>query len=88
MKKLDGDNILIAKHSFEHYAASYGVVIKAYRANNGRFADFRFKEYCICQHQALTLCSVRAHHQNDIVECVICNLNKNSRTSLLKGIYL
>ena len=88
MRILDGDATLEAKHSFERLADLHGVKIKAYRADNGRFADTAFKDDCLCQQQKLTFCGVGAHHQNGIAECAIHNLTEISRTMLLNGIRL
>ena len=65
---LDGDQTLSAKHSFESHAASCGVKIKKYRADNGRFAEKSFRDDVKRAQQHIDFCAVGAHHQNGIIE--------------------
>jgi hypothetical protein len=40
-----GEETLLAKRAFEAYAASFGVVIRNYHADNGRFTERLFLEH-------------------------------------------
>ena len=65
---LDREQTLVAKHSFESHANTCGVVIKKYRANNGRFAQKSFRDDIQKAQQIIEFCGVGAHHQNGIIE--------------------
>jgi hypothetical protein len=54
------EETLKAKKAFEIHTESFGVRIKQYQADNGRFQDVTFKEHCIEQGQRLTYCGVNA----------------------------
>ena len=60
-----------SKHAFEAYAASHGVRIKKYHADNGAFNTRLFKESVIAAHQQIDFCGVYVHHQNSIAERMI-----------------
>jgi hypothetical protein len=72
-----------AKRAFELHADSFGVKIKQYHADNGRFQDIKFKEDCTTQGQRITYCGVNAHFQNGKAERKIRDLQDGARTSLL-----
>jgi hypothetical protein len=78
-----GAETLLAKRAFEAYAASFGVVIKNYHADNGRFAERLFLEHAALKGQSVSLCGVSAHFQNGIAEKRIRDLTERARTSLL-----
>ena len=78
-----GAETLLAKRAFEAYAASFGVVITNYHADNGRFAERLFLEHAALQGQTVSLCGVSAHFQNGIAEKRIRDLTERARTSLL-----
>jgi hypothetical protein len=63
-----GVQTLAAKRSFEVYAASHGVKIRQYHANNGRFAEHLFLNHCELAGQKVSLCEVSARFQNGIAE--------------------
>ena len=65
---LDGEQTLAAKHSFKSRADIYGVVIKKYSADNGRFAEKLFRDDIRKAQQVIEFCGVGAHHQNGIIE--------------------
>jgi hypothetical protein len=67
------DETIIAKQLFERFAATYGVVIKHYHADNGRFADNKFREAV----------GVNAHFQNGVAVRRIRELQQTARTMLL-----
>jgi hypothetical protein len=82
-----GVQTLAAKRSFEAYAASHGVTIWHYHADNGRFAEKLFLNHCERSGQQVTLCGVSAHFQNGIAERRIKDLTERSRTSLLHAVH-
>ena len=57
-----------AKEAFERYAASHGVSVLHYHADNGIFADNLFHKAVADRHQTLSFCGVNAHWQNGIAE--------------------
>ncbi|KAL7464776.1 hypothetical protein ACHAXS_005110 [Conticribra weissflogii] len=83
MSDQTAESTLEAKHSFEHFAATRGVEIKHYHADNGIFTDKLFSDDVKQSMQRLTLCAVGAHHQNGVVERAIKSLTLISRTLLL-----
>jgi hypothetical protein len=83
MSSLTSKETIEAKQAFERFAADHGVRIKQYHADNGRFADNKFKQHCSQQHQAITYCGVNAHFQNGIAERSIRDITEAARTMLL-----
>jgi hypothetical protein len=80
-----GEETLLAKRAFEAYAASFGVMIQNYHADNGRFAERLFLDHATLKGQTVSLCGVNAHFQNGIAEKRIRDLTERARTSLLHG---
>jgi hypothetical protein len=78
-----GEETLLAKRAFEAYAASFGVVIANYHADNGRFAERLFLDLAALNGQGVSLCGVNAHFQNGMAEKRIRDLTERARTSLL-----
>jgi hypothetical protein len=72
-----------AKHEFERYASTFGVHIRHYHADNGRFADNAWRQDILTQGQRLTYSGVGAHHQNGRAEKRIRDLQDMARTSLV-----
>ena len=62
-KTLSGDETVLAKEAFERYARSHGVQVTHYHADNGRFADNKWRKACMNNGQRLTFCGVNAHFQ-------------------------
>ena len=83
MTSLDGEQTMAAKEAYEQFTQTFGVSVRGYRADNGRFADKTWRNDCAEQHQELTFCGVGAHHQNGIAEKRIRDLCEGARTSLL-----
>jgi hypothetical protein len=75
-----------AKHAFELLAASHGVQIHQYHADNGHFQDLALKQECEQKGQRITYCGVNAHFQNGRAEKKIRDLQDAARTSLLHAI--
>ena len=83
MTSCDLEQTLEAKYAFEKLAATYGVKIKRYHADNGHFACKGFREAVAEAGQKITFCGVGAHHQNGIIENQIGLITRWARTSLL-----
>ena len=86
MHDLTLDKTILAKTYFERLAHDGGTSIKAYRSNNGRFADKGFHDSVQDCYQTITFCAVGGHHQNDIDEIKIKELTLIDRTLLLHAI--
>ena len=65
---MTSEETLKAKHTFEKYAATHGVNIQHYHADNGRFKDNLFMKDIEEKGQTISFCGVGAHHQNGIAE--------------------
>ena len=74
---------LEAKAAYEKLAASHGVQIKSYHADNGRFAEKGFRDAVHDANQTISFCAVNAHHQNGLIEKFIQDLTRGARTLLL-----
>ena len=77
------DETVLVKHAFERFAASHGVVIRHYHADNERFADSKWRKDCSSKGQTLTFCGVNAHFQNGVTEHRIRELQEHARTMLI-----
>lgn len=80
---LDTDQTLAAKEAFEAHAASCGVQISLYRADNGRCAEKGFHDSVESAQQTIDFCAVDAHHQNGVSELHNQRLVSQARTILL-----
>jgi len=66
---MSSEETVKSKSAFEKFAASHGVNIKHYQADNGRFIDNLFMESIIEEKgQTITFCGVGAYHQNGKAE--------------------
>ncbi len=83
MTDCSGSETLRAKQEFESYAASVGVRISHYHADNGRFQESLFTDDLKLNAQTITFCGVNAHHQNGIVERHNGTLTESARVMLL-----
>ncbi len=77
------DEKIAAKHGYECFLHSHGIQSKAYHADNGRFADQRFRDNCMQNNQIITFCGIGSHHQNGITERKIKDLMLCAQTMLL-----
>lgn len=82
-KSTNAEETVQAKRSFEVLSATYGVRVLHYHADNGRFADNKFKQAINDAHQTISFCGVNAHFQNGIAERKIRELQEHSRTMLI-----
>ena len=83
LTSLDGEQTIAAKKAFEQFLASCGVTVKAYRADNGRFAEKGFRDAVLAAHQQIDFCAVGQHNQNGIIERHFHRLTSQARTLLL-----
>jgi transposase InsO family protein len=65
---MSSEKTVRAKESFKRNAKSYGVNIKHYHADNGRFKNKAFKKSIEDSGQTISFSGVGAHHQNGIAE--------------------
>jgi hypothetical protein len=77
---------LRAKHSFEKFAASHGVKISGFRADNVPFAASEFVADLESKGQAIDYSGTGAHHQNGVAERAIQTITRWSRAMLLHSI--
>jgi hypothetical protein len=82
-QSLSAQDTLEAKRTFERFAATHGVTVRHYHADNGRFADNLFRRSVNEQGQGISFCGVNAHHQNGIAERRIRELQEQTRTILI-----
>jgi hypothetical protein len=83
---ITSEETIKAKIAFENHADTFGVKIRQYHADNGRFQDVDFKKDCENKGQILSFCGVNAHFQNGWAEKNIWDLQDATRTSLLHAI--
>ena len=72
-----------AKERFEAWADTHGVKIRHYHADNGIFADNKFREAVQMKNQRLTFSGVNAHFQSGMAERRIRELQESGRTMLI-----
>ena len=70
---------LAVKSAFERWANTFGVKIKIYHAENGRFSKQAFRSEIEDTNQNINFCGVGSHHQNTIVEIKILTLTLGPR---------
>jgi hypothetical protein len=86
-KDLSMDATLDAKLDYERQLSAFGVHVKGYHADNGRFAKDAWKDSCHILNQTFQYCGVGSHHQNGVVERRIRDLSNSARASLLHAIH-
>jgi hypothetical protein len=80
----DGEDTLKAKKkAFEAVAETYGVFIRHYHGDNGRFAEKLFVDHAMNKGQTVRYCGVNAHFQNSIAERRIRDLQDKTQTMLV-----
>jgi transposase InsO family protein len=82
-QQLTSEETVNAKKAFKTYAATYGVKILHYHADNGRFADKAFRQAISEKGQTISFCGINAHWQNGVAERRIRELQENANTMLL-----
>jgi len=82
-KTTSADETIEGKEKFEAYAASCGVNVSHYHADNGIFADNKFRQAVRDSQQTLSFCGVNAHFQNSVAERRIRELQDSARTMLI-----
>jgi transposase InsO family protein len=79
----NAEETLESKKHFEAYARSYGIIVKHYHADNGRFIENAWQSHTQLTGQTMSFAGVGAHHQNGIVEKRIRDLQDLARLSLI-----
>ena len=82
-KSADAEETVQGKRIFEAHLQSYGVVVKAYHADNGVFRAHKWVNSCREKQQGLTFAGVNAHHQNGYAERRIRELQELTRAMLI-----
>jgi len=82
-KTTSAEETIEGKSKFEAYASSNGVEVQHYHADNGVFADNKFRQAVITSRQTLSFCGVNAHFQNGMAERRIRELQDSARTMLI-----
>ena len=80
------EETIFAKHAFQAYARNYGVIIKHYHADNGRFADKQFLTAVKKDQQTISFCAAYVHFQNGKAEKRIRDLQDRTRRVLLHSV--
>jgi hypothetical protein len=75
---MTSEETLKSKLAFEKSAATHGVHIKHYHADNGRFKDNLFLNSIKEKGQTICFCGVGAHHQNRIIEIRIGDFQRRA----------
>jgi hypothetical protein len=71
------------KEAFERFAATHGVKVENYHADNGIFRANKWMEHCQKQSQGMTFAAVGAHHTNGLAERRIKEVQSMTRASLI-----
>ncbi|CAJ1936825.1 unnamed protein product, partial [Cylindrotheca closterium] len=77
------DETLVGKEAFERLAATYGIQVQHYHADNGTFAAKGWIDACYQKKQSISFAGVNAHHQNGRTEARIKHIHDMARTSLI-----
>lgn len=88
MKDATGESTIEAKNAYERLMKSFGHHVRAYHADNRRFAEALFVQDAKDKAQRITYCGVGSHHQNGIAERRIRTLTEDARTMLSHGQHL
>lgn len=83
MKDFSSQQTVEANNSYERKAAQYGLRIKRYRADNGRFKDNLFMQDIKLCNQGIYFCGVGGHHSNGNAERKIRDVVDSGRTTVL-----
>ena len=79
----NGDEVVLAKRAFEQHVRHMGVTVKHYNADNGLFADIKFRQAINTAGQTISFCGVNAHFMNGKAEARIRQLQDLGRTCLI-----
>ena len=82
-KSTGAEETVEAKEAFELIAETHGVTVQHYHADNGVFADNKFRQAVREKSQGLSFCGVNAHWQNGRAEKRIRDLVEHARTILI-----
>jgi hypothetical protein len=83
-KTSNSEETVQAKKAFEAFTQGHGVTrILHYHADNGIFADNKWRDAVRNSNQTLSFCGVNAHFQNGVAERHIHELQEHARSMLL-----
>ena len=82
-RSTSADETIEAKRRFEAWADTHGVSVSHYHADNGIFADNKFRKAVRDDNQTISFCGVNAHFQNGRAERRIRELQDTARTMLI-----
>ena len=82
-KICSAEETIEAKRAFEQYAENRGVRFQAYHADIGIFKAKKWVKECRQRKQDSTFAGVNAHHQNDVAERRIRELQVTMRATLI-----
>ena len=85
IKDFTGEENMDAKNAYESKAAEFGVRVKSYHGDNGRFSETLWLSDVAEKNQQVTFCGVGSHHQNGIAEKRIRDLTEYARTLLVSA---
>lgn len=85
LKDFTGEENLEAKNAYETKAAEYGVRVRNYHGDNGRFSETLWLSDAAEKNQNVSFCGVGSHHQNGIAEKKIRDLTEYARTLLVSA---
>ena len=77
------EKTLAGKPAFEIWAATFGVQIKGYHAEKGRFNEQPSRSEIEYANQTITFCGVGSHHQNSIIERKVQTVTLGARIFIL-----
>ena len=68
-KYTNGKETVLAKKTYEIWCRTYGVTVRHYYSDNGRFAENKFRQVVSeSLHQTIFYCGINAHHQNGVAD--------------------
>ena len=82
-RSTSAEDTIEAKRQFEAFAETCGVKVTHYHADNGIFADNKWRAALRDDRQTLSFCGVNAHFQNGVAERRIRELQDSARTMLV-----
>ena len=83
---LSAGNTVVSKQNFEAELEQYGVIARAYRADNAPFRSKEFLEDIETKRQKISYSGVGAHHQNGIAENAIGTITSWARSMMIHAV--
>jgi hypothetical protein len=82
-KTTSAEETIEFKKKFEAYSASFWVKVHHYHADNGIFADNKFRDEIKSSHQTLSFCGFNDLFQNEVAEWRIREIQDSTWTMLI-----